>query len=243
VLPLEKAEFAIKLCPNISSVHLENVDINNEGLQVFTRLEHLRELHLDEGVKNKITFNEGILPLLKRRGHALKRLQLSKLANVDVVALGKACPMLEELSLLCLFSYQPILGNDTSIFTKLVVLQLHNNFKTCNDVPGCVLKQLLMNCRDIRHIDLQGCDCLTGDLIDGIIKVNPLENLSRLYLQQCDLITVESIAEFIMWPNNALSHLRIWSCASLDELDYCQLMMAVRDENYDFVLDYMAGFL
>lgn len=231
-----RLRMAIALCPFVSKVSFQDVNMTDQTLQGLAGLEHLKELSLGNGIKSQITFTGGIGPLLREVGRRLDKLQLSNVADVDVITLGKYCSRLRHLTLIHNHNYKSIVTYREPVFSHLRILEI-----ICNDhsdMMSVVLNRVLFNCHRLTSVELKRCGGLNDNFIREITTVNPLKDLRKFYLQECNEITAKAVLELFAQENN-LASIRLWSCSNITEADYFQMIDRVKSENWDVTLDWI----
>ena len=111
-------KFACQLCPNVTEVYLHQ-NIGNSGMAYLTQLQQLRVLEVVSCAPDSITFEEGLVPVLKQAGPNLIRLTLYDFADIDIIRIGQYCPQLQHLNLessMCDFN-----DYDANVLRKLLV--------------------------------------------------------------------------------------------------------------------------
>lgn len=91
-------KFACQLCPNVTEVYLHQ-NIGNSGMAYLTQLQQLSVLEVVSCAPDPITFEEGLVPVLKQAGPNLIRLTLYDFADIDIIRIGQYCPQLQHLTL------------------------------------------------------------------------------------------------------------------------------------------------
>ena len=91
-----------RLCSSVSKIWLSSSRINNNALLELLKLKELCQLQIQSrGDLGQLSFNEGILPILKKFGSSLTSLTISNLHQcpINIWAIVKNCQKLETLAL------------------------------------------------------------------------------------------------------------------------------------------------
>lgn len=125
-------KFACQLCPNVTEVYLHQ-NIGNSGMAYLTQLRQLRVLEVVSCAPDPITFEEGLVPVLKQAGPNLVRLTLYDFADIDLIRIGQYCPQLQHLTIessMCNFN-----DYDASVLRNLLIsgCQWQDSAPPCND--------------------------------------------------------------------------------------------------------------
>ena len=187
-------KMVLPFCPFLSKVEITTKPgFKDADLMYLVYLEELSELEI-RGCElgNEITFDCGIIPLLKAIGRNLTNLRLILLRTpINITAVGEICPNLQKLSLL-----------ENHIYTSII--QPKFEMKKLKDVSISYLKSceipsenlaFLLSSPLLQNIDLKQCDALTDDHLLKIGKVNP--SLRQLSLHGCNSITEKGVNVFM----------------------------------------------
>ena len=96
---------ASNICPSVNVIHIKlQIGLTDVELRGLLELEKLRELKIsgdeDSPQACQITFDGGVIPLLKAFGSSLVKLQLCRLTIcVNIRAIAAYCPHLKDLTL------------------------------------------------------------------------------------------------------------------------------------------------
>ena len=226
---------ACALCPRTSTVKME-VPVGFI-LDALTTLTELHTLHL---LSDEYEDFEDCVPLLQVRGSQLTCLYLNEFFAVDLDLLGSLCPNLKRLSIVyhndpgtfTVGSHPELVQagppND-QIFSQLEELKLFC-FPGCDLVPA-QLTSLLVRCVALKFLTLNSIHALTDDVLEDVLKVNPLRHLTLLHLDNCDSISGEAL-HALMVMDNELKELLLMECREVSRAHYNDLQDIARQKNY-----------
>ncbi len=203
-------KMVVPFCPFLSKVRIHTKPgFKDADLMYLVYLEKLSELGIIGcELGNEISFDYGIIPLLKAIGRNLINLNLAHLRTpINITAVGELCPNLQKLSLLKNHIYTSIIQpkfemknlKEVSIF----------DLKSC-EIPSENLAFLLSSPL-LQRITVDHCDALTDDHLLRIAKVNPF--LKALNLQYCNSITEKGVNVFMQ--ENEISFVHLHDCRNI----------------------------
>ena len=237
--PVSEAGFvtALSSCPLLASLVVRQTDLSNHLLADMMSLTNITDLHLGNSSfsQHSLHFDDGIIPLLWALGDKLRRLNLEKFNQVDILQLGVLCPRLEYLRLSCVGSYLPVFDFSQPVFTGLQELELLNTRGAL--IVSKALHQLLDSALALTHLKLQFVETLTDTLMSEILAINPLSSLETVTLDQCHSISLFTL-ESLVTANNRLSCLACWSCRFITEMDRDLVVETLRNNNYQLHFSY-----
>ena len=228
---------ALTSCPLLDSLVVRQTDLSNHLVADMMSLTNITDLHLGNSSysQHSLHFDDGIIPLLWALGNKLKRLNLEKFNQVDILQLGVLCPRLEYLRLSCIGSFLPVFDFSQAVFTQLEELELLNTRGALIVSKG--LHQLLDSALALTHLKLQFVETLNDSLMSEILAINPLASLETVTLDQCHSISVFSLQSLVT-AQNRLSCLSCWSCRFITETDRDLVMETLTSNNYQLHFSY-----
>ncbi|KAL7645807.1 UNVERIFIED_CONTAM: hypothetical protein RMT77_002704 [Armadillidium vulgare] len=233
-------ENAIQMCPLTTSVAISNCIISNESLYRIMTLESLSQLRFTNNDNQSIDFYEGILPILTVCGHRLETLLLVKFTMIDIAAIGECCPNLRNFAMSNISVFEELLYPKDSAFRELTALEVWTDVYS-ESVSPIILKQVLLFCPNLQNLLISGSSALNDKLMEEILKVNHLTELSRLTIDNCPNISCTTF-QTLLDLKNKLTLVRIWSCFSITREESLILHRKIKKENCDTYLEWHAWF-
>ncbi|XP_029645525.1 uncharacterized protein LOC115219491 [Octopus sinensis] len=114
----QSIKIACEVCPYVTEVYLHQ-NIGNKGMVHLTQLSQLHVLEVVSCAPDPITFEEGLVPVLRKAGPTLSRLTLYDFSDIDIIRIGQYCPQLHYLNLessMCDF-----IDYDMNVLKKFIV--------------------------------------------------------------------------------------------------------------------------
>ena len=238
-------ELVAARCVSVNKVHINGgVIVRNRHTDVtvleLLKLEKHCQLHF-EGLEGELTFNGGILPLLKHFSNSLTSLSIEFVFHsailVNIGAIVENCPKLQTLKISFCTISPPVRSED-------------------DPNPSKRLKKNLV-LKNLKILELDECDGLTSEDLDLFLASPLLEELSissiRLpideslrkaanlhqfpYLQRLnfsflDQVTKEGI-DLLMIDDNPLKMIGLFWCKLLKEEDVVEWKRVTREKNWD----------
>ncbi|XP_046984838.1 EIN3-binding F-box protein 1-like isoform X1 [Schistocerca americana] len=226
---------ATRLCPDTKTVALSNAWLPSEALYKFMLFENLCALSLTNCDGLTLDFEAGVLPLLCVIGGNLQNLILSNFTFIDILAIGRACPQLLNLALSNVAEYEDIGTPSPECFNQLQALELWSDPQA--DLGPNLFRQLLLFSPSLRNILFKGCENLTDKLLNEILQINPMKNISHVTLDHCHGLTNQSL-HYLLDLDNELAVIRIWCCQGINKHHNNELMRRICDENMDVYLEW-----
>nr|CAH0099456.1 unnamed protein product [Daphnia galeata] len=226
-------KMVLPFCPFLSEVRITTrPGFKDADLMYLVYLEKLSKLVINDcHGGNEITFDYGIIPLLKAIGRNLIDLDLIQLRTpINITAVGELCPNLQKL-FLC----------DNRIYTSM--LQPKFEMKKLKDVSIYYLKSceipsenlaFLLSSPLLQRINLKQCDALTDDHLLRIAKVNPF--LKVLSLRDCNSITEKGVNVFMQ--ENEISKMHLSSCRNISPCAIMKWKREALQKNWDLHVVY-----
>jgi hypothetical protein len=245
---------AISLCSTITSMHIEETaGFTDTDLLTLMALEQLQNLyiHADPNLgknQEKITFDGGLLPLLKVKGSSLKKLQLFFLSNVDVYRIAEFCPNLGDLRLEDILSYtcpDEVNVSFTSkrsrkdftlkSLTNLYIWVLQHEKSTNH--PQREILLFLLSSPFLSKIEILSCDTLTDNVLLAATKIHQFENVTEIVLQKCYFVSKRGIDVF-MQGGNSLKFIYLYNCKKVNQENINFWENQAQKKNWDFYIDF-----
>ena len=203
-------------------------------------LKTIRKLSIGDTnqLSSSITFDGGVLPLLKKFGSSLVRLQLYYVSHISIPAIMEFCPNLSVLSLWYKDSESVKSYERAKSGLKLKKLERLTLLIEPGDdvglVPTDVMLLLLSSSPALNDVYIDSCDTLTNELLEQVLKINQFSNLKNLELYDCS-VTRKGI-EFLMRESNPIQTIR-WVNGRDNEKFFEMWNEAAKRKNWDFVMD------
>ncbi|EFX72441.1 hypothetical protein DAPPUDRAFT_308264 [Daphnia pulex] len=204
---------ALLLCPSIIKVKIMGINgFLNSDLLVLLSLASLR--HLQISACPKLTFYDGVIPLLKANGNLLESLKLTNFYDVDFHSIVEFCPNLNSLVIDHCVSHEiPIEEQDNSvrrkrikvehpILKKLEVLRVTFSFVNSESLL------LLLSSPSLRGLEITDCFELTDDLLERAALLHDFQHLQELELAYCDSLTKKGI-DLLLNDSNSIKKMSL----------------------------------
>jgi hypothetical protein len=238
-------ELVISLCPSIVKLEL-NLDkgFMDAELLCLISLEMLRELIINRRREDEIdiTFDGGVVPVLKVIGRSLENLNLSCFDAVNLWIVVDFCPNLISLTI-CryllrsnYFTLRSHKSRERAVckrdnVNQFVLRELENLKLDCGyNVPSDILLFLLSSPTLVK-IDIRTCDTLTDDIFLIAFKLHQFQNLSMLLLRSCSSVTYQVI-DMLMIGGNPVFFISTQDCQNMTEEDVSNWKMKIRHTNW-----------
>ena len=150
-----------RLCSSASKIWLSSSRINNNALLELLKLKELCQLQIhSRGDLGQLSFNEGILPILKKFGSSLTSLTISNLHQcpINIWAIVKNCQKLETLALV-----------------DIETISIEKSEDEQNPSKGMKIDPVLEN---LKRLHLKNCRHLTSEDLDLLLASPALEELT-----------------------------------------------------------------
>lgn len=250
---MDSLDAAVRLCPFASSVSISESWLPSEALYKLMVLENLTALSLTNGEGLTLDFQEGVLPLLSACGERMQNLILVKFTDVDIAAIGRTCPNLQNLALSSIGQFDPLASVNKGWFSKLQALEVWSDTTRSHDgadlglghdpsqppAPAPVLLRQLLVSGGLRNLLFTGCAALTDGLLYDIWRENPMKKLSHLTLDHCHGVSPQLVHR-VLDADNEITIVRVWSCCQITKAHNAELARRISDENMDVYLDWFA---
>ncbi len=243
----------VRYCPSLFSVTISVKEgLTDIDLFCLTSLKNLQILKFpcsgeedeeydeDEEDNDEITFDLGLVPVLKVIGSSLQVLDLSYFEIVDIWTLVKFCPNLISLT----FDNQ---CHSLSALSENEIIQLRNEkgqvyFRHLKDlVCGFNLSHDilfdLLSCPLLESVYIEYGDALTDDLLQQVMANGFLKNLKLLSLESCDLVTKEGLDPLVI-NDNHLEQINFLFCEKITKQNFWDWLNFARRKNWKLRLEF-----
>lgn len=261
-LPLCGLRVAASLCPFVTKIEIFMLaGIVDRALVGLSALESLSDLTLSMyyGCYNwdnsgcRITFDGGLVSLLKARGNSLTKLKLDGLPiTVRLGIIVTCCPNLKCLDLNCeystLTSWQEEIeaGNRYSKDAAGIALNQLETLKVSRicrrsvagrDPP--IKELLLLSTATLETLAFGKCHSITDNFLREIYQLNLLKGLEQLEFLECDSVTKVGI-DWFMNEENVLERLGVYRCKLVSKENILDWQERAKNLNWDLeVADYV----
>ena len=235
------------ICPFVTVVNIKlPIGLTDVELQGLLELKTLRELDISgdllwdlEG--GRITFDGGILPLLKACGNFLQQLALHELnICLNIRSIAAYCPHLEILTLDFNDSYSMASLEEGSLYREAKFKKLKKLYLESLGFPSVFSSEMLsflFSSPDLKSLDVYFCDALTDDVLEEASLRHQFLNLERLKLFACDSVTKKGI-DILMNESNPLREISIYGCEMITKEDYEGWGKKIKEENLNITSDF-----
>ncbi|XP_046441381.1 uncharacterized protein LOC124192225 isoform X1 [Daphnia pulex] len=234
---------ALSLCPSVTVLRIveaegfSNIDLIGLSLMALKSIRELSiygDLKLQNHTTSKLTFNGGVVPLLKAIGIMLKRLKLENLKNVNIETVVEFCPNLLKFCLIDNLSYTTTCqkvqksvifqqSKEISMFQKLRILNIEilqfeefilTGLSSSDHLMKLETLVLLLSSPLLSNITILSCDSLTDHVFFAAAKLHRFQNLEILFLQNCHYVTKRGI-DILMQDGNVLERVELNDCMNV----------------------------
>ena len=225
------------MCPFVTKVEIELVEgITNVELLGLLKLENFCELTISVGykVREQITFEGGVAPLLVAFGKSLTLLELCRLeSETDIGIILENCPVLTTLHLFCVNIQQSEFLSQ-KILSKLKFLSIACEVNL-SEFPTYFLISLLSS-PELFKVSLTALDSLTDQVLLDAANRNQFCNLEELRIHFCYVVTKLGIDVFLN-NKNSLKKVGLYQCVSLNKEDEDEWKSLIFQKNWQIDLD------
>ena len=243
------------LCPSVTSLDIELItgltDSEMLGLLSLKNVNKLEISELYDGSSTAVTFERGMVPLLKGFGSSLKELSLFYLEDVNIRTIIDFCPKLQSLVLDENQSYS------TTVSTKEDEKPHHSKRCRMEQKPS-VLRNLeklrviyhseedkissedllsLLSSPSLIDIYIGKCDNLTDYIFERASEIHQFLSLEKLTLYGCRTLTGRGI-DVVMNKKTALKTIGIFKCDNVTADDIALLISNARSEKWELSVEY-----
>ncbi len=243
------------LCPSVTSVKVELLTgLTDSDLLGLLSLENVNVLEIyGNDVNTTVTFEGGVVPLLKGFGSSLKDLKLSCLKDVNIRAIIDFCPKLQSLWLALKESYS------TTVRAKEDAEPYHHSKRRRMEQKPSVLKNLeklrvfyplesedpsgeakissedllsLLSSPSLMDIEIFDCDNLTNYIFERASEIHQFLNLEKLTVYRCQSLTRRGIY-VVMNNKTPLKRIEIRDCDNITDDDIDLFISYADSENWE----------
>ncbi|EFX87228.1 hypothetical protein DAPPUDRAFT_97349 [Daphnia pulex] len=199
---------SVLLFPNVTEVYLSirSEEFKNADLLSLLLLEKLYTIEIAHDVYEPIqgaeirihgglTF-DGVVPLLKKFGYILKRINIGGFLVVDIPTIFKFCPNLESLTL-----YNSKTTQSTETEVEWPILR---NLKTLIVRYSTISSEnlvALLSSSSLVYVSMVSCDALNDNVLQRAANLHSFCNLEHLHISWCHSVTKNGIEIFLQESN------------------------------------------
>ena len=242
------------LCPSVTVVKVEFITgLTDSDLLGLLSLENVKELEIHgNDVNTTVTFEGGVVPLLKGFGSSLKKLVLSNLKAVNIRAIIDFCPKLQYLWLFN-ESYsttvsakedaKPYHSKRCRMEQKPLVLRNLEKLRVihyCGDEENEISSEdllSLLSSPSLIYIDFFASDHLTDYIFERASEIHQFLSLEKLTVCRCPSLTRRGI-DVVMNNKTPLKAIEIYYCDNITEDDIDLLISNARSEKWELSVEY-----
>ena len=239
----ESIRLALSLCNLVNRVAIHATEgLKDSDLLCLLSLNQLYGLRiLESSSKSEITFDGGVVPLLKNFGKSLGILSFQHFDSVRISTIAEFCPNLTSLKV----NYKarrPLRGgssvdNESDILLMKDKLPLFKNLKTlfCEgdiqpDILLCLLSSPLLH-RLVVHY----CETFSDEVLQKAADFHGFQNLQVLDLFGCNSVSKRGI-EALLVDSNPLHKISLCFCKNLSSWEWLRSMIVRRNWNVECML-------
>ncbi len=243
------------LCPSVTVVKVEFITgLTDSDLLGLLSLENVNELEIHGNDFNStvLTFEGGVVPLLKGFGSSLKDLMFTWLKDVNIRAIIDFCTKLQSLTLEYNKSYS------TTVSAKEDAEPYHHSKRCRMERKPLVLRNLeklrviydneedkissedllsLLSSPSLMDINISCCSNLTDYIFERASEIHQFLSLEDLTLYFCEYVTRKGIDVF-MNNKTPLKAIEINCCDNITEDDIDLLISNARSEKWELSVVY-----
>ena len=249
------------LCPSVTSVDIALItELTDSDLLGLLLLKNVNELEIGIGndVITSVTFECGVVPLLKGFGSSLKKLVLSYLKDVNNRAIIDYCPKLQSLRLEENDSFS------TTVSTKDDAEPYHYSKRCKMEQKPSVLKNLeklcvfcpiederpseeaiissedllsLLSSPSLIDINISCCPNLTDYIFERASEIHQFLSLENLTMYDCQSLTRKGI-DVVMNNKTPLKMIEIRDCDNITDEDIGLLISNARSQKWELSVDF-----
>ncbi len=251
-------EKSVLLCPYITKVDMTLMCdgiVKDADLVSLLSLKNLYILKIDQILpvnfnevtfrySGGITFEGGVLPLLKKFGNSLKKLELDVFfLDLDILTIMQFCHKLQYLYLhmRSKFDRWPKEEEKKSVNKREIPILKHlEELMLCSDdslhslVPEDIVLTLLSSPL-LSFISIKLFNNLTDKIIRKATHVNSFRHLERLWLTYCNEVTKYGVNLFLQ-QNNPLKSLKLIRCDKITFEDSIEWEETLTKNNWELEL-------
>ncbi|XP_050397959.2 uncharacterized protein LOC126815906 [Patella vulgata] len=232
----ESIVMSVLCCPFVTDLTLYR-GATNENVQYLLNLKFLRNLKITSDKAGDVTFDDGLLPVLKSKGDNLKYLGLYDIDDIDLCKLGFYCSNLERLKIF-MPMFNPVKFNSSTNYITNPKSGAFRHLKEFMLVIGeddAILKSsdlyfVLENALKLEKLHLINTQCLTDNLLKRILLLNPLVHIDQIELETCHHITEDSVWQLIACQS-PLKQLTLTGCHEITRQNLDQFKKFSKAQN------------
>ena len=252
------------LCPSVTLVIIELITgLTDSDLLGLLSLENVNDLDISGSFDNttvSVTFEGGVVPLLKGFGSSLKHLTLSYLEDVNIRAIIDFCPKLQSLTLEENENYSTTVRAELDaelchskwckMERKPLVLKniekLRVVYPESEDPSGEAEGEAKISSEDLLYlfsspslidIYIEKCDNITDYIFERASEIHQFLSLEKLTLYNCQCLTRKGI-DVVMNINTPLKTIEIRDCENITDVDIALLISNARSKNWELSVKY-----
>jgi hypothetical protein len=226
------------LCPSVTSVKVYCLrGLTDSDLLGLHCLENVNELKIGgyDGLSS-VTFESGVVPLLKGFENSLKVLKLTEVKDVNIGAIIDLCPKLKSLSLQenyydqskrCQMERKPLALKNLE---KLSVYYGRDYYFGEGTISSEDLLSLFSS-PSLINIDIFSCPYLTDHVFERASEIHQFLNLEQLTVYRCKSLTRKGI-DVVMNEKTPLNQIRICYCKNITDDDIALLISNASSEEW-----------
>ena len=241
------------ICPSVRSVEIKLIKgLTDWDLFGLLSLENINELEIsaDFSVDNdmSVTFEGGVVRILKGFGSSLKVLGLSCLNDVDIRAIINLCPKLKSLTLDTNESYTTVgtkeniepfqskrIKTEPLVLNNLETLRIFSSNRSDDAEEEQIISSedllSLFSSSSLININITACDNLTDYVFERAAEIHQFLNLEQLSISLCHTLTRKGI-DVVMNKKTPLSTIEITYCQKVQDEDIALLLSNARSEKW-----------
>ncbi|EFX75717.1 hypothetical protein DAPPUDRAFT_107647 [Daphnia pulex] len=200
----------LSLCPFVIDVDINITGLTDSDFISLTSLEKLCKLKLRGSDSCNVTFGGGVTTILKAFGKILKSLDISY-CDVNIQAIALLCPNLHELDLFHNENYSTAkLDEELFKFDSQILKQLEKLTLNEVELPHEHFV-LLLSAPSLVDLKIKECWTFNDDVLQEVARVQKLQRLESLEVENCYEVTDKGIDVLIMNAQN-LKKVDIYFC-------------------------------
>ncbi len=115
---------------------------------------------------------------------------------------------------------------------NLKELHLSSSTSTGRELPPESLLLALTSAPNLEALTISDCETLDDDVLRRAFRVHSFNSLTKLQLENCDVVTKLGVDLFIR-PENVLESIVIWKCFALSFHDVISWRVEIERNNWD----------
>uniref|UniRef100_A0A1B6L9K3 Uncharacterized protein n=1 Tax=Graphocephala atropunctata TaxID=36148 RepID=A0A1B6L9K3_9HEMI len=218
-MTIEQLQLLVHYCPRLTTISV----FHDESIADLTILSALRNLK-DLKIMNCDFFTDSVKEVLDKRGENLTSLHLEHVEEIDLNALiyiSQYCPNLKKLSFYnCEFTQHELLSFNLK---KLAVppFSCLERLVCASDCSLNDLEFLMMNCKNIRFIQLGSSTGMNDATMGRVLGQNPMKKLEELRILYSYDLSMQTVRLLMSHCEElcSLSELESWGGITSQELE------------------------